>query len=231
MSDGLLHHRGVVGDPLQAPVSHRARGAAGFDGLGQQPLHALFADPLAPAGERGGIDRRAMLKEGLAGEVLVIRVLDPACDHRLVGEPEGVLEIEQPRHQPRRGCRPARRGREEAGPLALEELPVDQRRELHQLMTHVDQVDEPWREKIILLGRGEAVLHQAAEIAGFWPQSYETLHEKSTETSAFHCQIRRFAVVRAGLCSFSGVPRAEPRPTLPESPRTWFGCRITGCPR
>jgi hypothetical protein len=129
----------------------------------EQPFDALFADPLAPSNERGRVDRRVVLKERLAGEVLVIRVLDPTRDHRLVREPERVLEIEQPRHQPWRGRRPAGGGGEKPGPLVLEELPVDQRRQRHEFMAHVDQVDEPGPEEVVLLGRAWAVLHQGAE--------------------------------------------------------------------
>jgi hypothetical protein len=70
VSDVLFHDRGVDRHPLQALVRDRSRGAAGLDGLGQQPLHALLADALAPAGERGGIDRRTVLEERLAAEVL-----------------------------------------------------------------------------------------------------------------------------------------------------------------
>jgi hypothetical protein len=83
---------------------------------------------------------------GLAGEMLVIRVLDPSPDHRLVRQPEGMLEVEQPRHQPRRGRRATGGRGKEPGPLPFEELPVGQSRELHQLMAHVDEVDEPWTE-------------------------------------------------------------------------------------
>ena len=104
--DGLLHHRGVDRHPLQALVLDRPRGAAGVDRLRQQPLHALLADALAPAGERRGIDRRTMLEERLTAEMLVVWVLDPPCDHRLVRQLEGVLEIEQPGHQSRRCRRP-----------------------------------------------------------------------------------------------------------------------------
>ena len=73
-----------------------------------------------------------------------------------------MLKVEQPCHQPRRGRRAARQGGEEPGPLALEELPVDQAREPHQLMADVEEVDEPRTEEIILLEGALAVLHQGA---------------------------------------------------------------------
>jgi hypothetical protein len=43
-----------------------------------------------------------MLKEFLAAEILVIRVLDPQLAHDLVAEVVGVLENGKPSHQPRR---------------------------------------------------------------------------------------------------------------------------------
>ncbi len=152
VGDVLLHDRGVDRHPLDALVLDRSRGATGLDRRGQQPLHTFFADALAPAGERGRIDRRTMLKESLTAEMLVVRVLDPPRDHRLVRQGERVLEIEQPRHQPRRRRRSPFAGREEPCPLPLEELPVDQRLELHQLVAHVDQVDQARPQQIILLG-------------------------------------------------------------------------------
>ena len=56
----------------------------GLDCLGQQPLGPLFTDPPAPSCQRGWVNWWQMLKESLAGEVLIIRILDPAGDHRLI---------------------------------------------------------------------------------------------------------------------------------------------------
>ncbi|UZO96368.1 hypothetical protein RMHFA_05687 [Roseomonas mucosa] len=70
-----LHGRVVHRDLGQAALRHSARSAARLDGLAQQPLHAPLTDAAAPAAERGGVDGQAMLEEGLAGEVLEIRVL------------------------------------------------------------------------------------------------------------------------------------------------------------
>ena len=43
MGDGLLHDGRVDGELLQAVLRHPARGEAGLDGLGQQPLDAFLA--------------------------------------------------------------------------------------------------------------------------------------------------------------------------------------------
>ena len=62
MGDGFFHHGRVDRDPLQALVRHRTSGAARLDGLGQQPFDTFLADALAPAHQRRGIDRRAVLE-------------------------------------------------------------------------------------------------------------------------------------------------------------------------
>jgi hypothetical protein len=43
-----------------------------------------------------------MLKEGLAAEMLIIGVLDPARNHSLIRQIIGVLQIEKPCNQARR---------------------------------------------------------------------------------------------------------------------------------
>jgi hypothetical protein len=101
MRDVLLHHCRVDSNLVQTRVLDGTGFPPGLDGFRQQPFDPFFADPLPPPDERGGIDRRLVLEERLAGEMLKVRVLHPAGDHRLVREPEGVLQVEQPRHQPR----------------------------------------------------------------------------------------------------------------------------------
>jgi hypothetical protein len=49
--------------------------------------------------------------------VLEVRVLDPAGEHRFVGEAVGVLQVHQPGDQPRIGSRPPLGGGEEARPF------------------------------------------------------------------------------------------------------------------
>jgi hypothetical protein len=47
---------------------------------------------LAPARQRGALERQFVLEELLTAEELIIRVLDPALAQDLVGEVVGVLE-------------------------------------------------------------------------------------------------------------------------------------------
>ena len=159
MRDGLLHNGGVHRDLGQAARRHGPAGTTRLDSLGKQPLHALLADAAAPAAERGGMDRRTVLEEGLTREVLEVRVLHPAREHRLVGEAMGVLEVHQPGDQTRMRGRPSLSGGEEAGPFPLEPGPVDQRRQPHQFVPPIDHVDQPRPQQIGLFRRARAVLH------------------------------------------------------------------------
>lgn len=83
-----------------------------------------------------------VLEEDLTGEMLEVRVLHPAGEHRLVGEVEGVLQVQQSGDQARMGGGPPLTSRKETGPLPLEPGPVDQRGQLDQLMPTIDHVDQ-----------------------------------------------------------------------------------------
>lgn len=137
----LLHDGGVDRRAPGAVLVHGARVLRRPDGLGQQPFHPFFSDPPPPVGRRGGVDRRAILKERLPGEMLVRKVLDPTEDHRLVRQPVDVLQLQWPRHQPQLRRRSPLVRRKEPGPLPLEHLPVDQCGKLHLLVAWVDHVN------------------------------------------------------------------------------------------
>jgi len=83
-----------------------------------------------------------------------------------------MLQVEQPCDQTRRRRRPALVRREEPGPFPLEELPVDQRGEFHQLVAHVDHVDEPRARQIVCSNRRGFAFIAPLEIAWFLPASY-----------------------------------------------------------
>lgn len=140
MGDCLFHHRGVHDHRLDAAFRDHPGPAARLDRLGQQPLDALLANPFTPPRQRRGAEREAVLKERLATIMLVVRVLHPPRDHGHFRQPIGVLQVKQPRHQTRRRRRSSSMRREKPSPFRLEELPVDQRPQLYQLMTHIDHV-------------------------------------------------------------------------------------------
>ena len=70
--------------------------------LAEQLLHVLRPDPLAPARHRGRIERQFVNEILKAAEVLPIAVFQQASDNRFVALVEGVLQIMQTDHQPRR---------------------------------------------------------------------------------------------------------------------------------
>ncbi len=88
-----------------------------------------------------------MLEELFPGEVLEIRIMDPALAHAFVGQPVNVLEQQKPDHEAGRDPRPALVAVERRD-LAIEPLPVDLAGERHQLVLHVDDLLEPRPEQI-----------------------------------------------------------------------------------
>ena len=82
-----------------------------------------------------------MLEILAAAEPLPVRVLDPALHHRLIGQVEGVLEIGQPDHQPRRLGGPAERTIE-AAKLLIEAVPVDQTGQAKELVALIEDLIE-----------------------------------------------------------------------------------------
>ena len=96
--DVLGLHRGVDRDPRQVPGPQRAAGMRHPQALGQQQLQ-LVAEPLPPVAQVRALVREGVLEELLAGEVLEIRIIDPALAHAFVGQPVDVLEQQQPDHK------------------------------------------------------------------------------------------------------------------------------------
>ena len=141
MSDGLGLHGGVDADPLQTGGPHRAALQPGLDRLSQQLLQSFWSEPLAPARQRAGITRQLMLEVRAATEPLVIRILDPALHHRLIGQVEGMLEIGQAHHQARR-LRGSSERTIEAAELLIEAIPVDQNSQAEQRVAGIEDLVE-----------------------------------------------------------------------------------------
>src|SRR5262249_40766889 len=114
--------------------------------LGQQQFE-LAAEPLPPMAEVGALVRERVLEELLAGEVLEIRVVDPAIAHAFVREPEDVLEQEYPHHEARLDAGPPLLAVERSD-LLIDPSPIDLAGERHQLGLHVDDLVEPRSKQI-----------------------------------------------------------------------------------
>ena len=149
MGDRLGLHRGVAADPLEALLLDRLGLRRRGDRRLQQELDAVPPDPLPPTNQRARVDWQLELQVVEAAEVLPIGVLDPAFDHLLVGEAEGVLQVAQPDHQPDRDAGPAQVRMIELTEPRLEPLPVDQPGQPHQRMAPVDLLTEARAPEVI----------------------------------------------------------------------------------
>jgi ABC-type uncharacterized transport system YnjBCD ATPase subunit len=82
--DRLGLDRGVHRDPFDVAGAQRASRMRHAQALSQQKLE-LAAEPLPPMAEVGALVRKFVLEKLLAGEVLEVRVIDPALTHAFVG--------------------------------------------------------------------------------------------------------------------------------------------------
>ena len=96
----------------------------------------------------GAFVRERMLEELLAGEVLEVRVVDPALAYLFIGQGEDVLEQQKPDHEAGLDPGPALVAVERRD-LAVEPFPIELAGKLHQLMLHVDDLIEPRPEQIL----------------------------------------------------------------------------------
>ena len=80
--DGLGLHRGVHRDPFEIACAQRAGLVRDPQALGQQQLQ-LVAQALPPMAEIRALMRELVLEKLLAGEVLEVRIIDPAIAHGL----------------------------------------------------------------------------------------------------------------------------------------------------
>jgi hypothetical protein len=109
----------------------------------QQRHQLVAAHALAPACERGTVERQGVAKELLAAKQLIIRVFPPTLAQGLIGQIVHVFEDGEPRHQPCRQRRPSRTIAVGGAKALLDEAPVDGPRQLHQRMCEVDDLIKP----------------------------------------------------------------------------------------
>lgn len=145
--DCLRLHGGIDRDPLEVLTAQRAGLVRHPQALGQEQLQ-LVAEPLAPVAQVASLVREGVLKELFAGEVLEVRVVDPALAHPLIGQAVNVLEQQQPDHEAGRDPRPAVLAVEWRD-LAVDPVPIELAGELNQLVLHVDDLVQPGPEQIV----------------------------------------------------------------------------------
>jgi hypothetical protein len=149
MRDRFRLHRRIDIHPLEAARLHRACAHRRIDRRTEQQLHPCGTDAFAPAGQQTRIDRQLMLQVVEAAEELPIGVFDPALNHLLIRQIEGVLEVAEPDHQPRRLAGSADALVIERPERGFEPLPIDQPREPDQLVFGVEQIAEASAEQVV----------------------------------------------------------------------------------
>src|SRR2546429_3461672 len=108
---------------------------------------SLLPKALAPMAQVRALVRKLVLEELLSSEVLEIRVIDPALARTFVGQAVNMLEQKKPDHKPCRNSRPTTVAVQRCD-LAVDKVPVDLTRELHQLVPHVDDLVQLRAEQI-----------------------------------------------------------------------------------
>jgi hypothetical protein len=86
-----------------------------------------------------------MLEELFPGEVLEIRIIDPALANAFIGQPVDVLEQQQPNHKAGLNPRPPLVAIERRD-LTIDPLPVNFSGKLHQLVFEIDDLIKPRAE-------------------------------------------------------------------------------------
>ena len=150
MRNGLWLHRGIDRHSLQVLGTDGASLVRHRQTFLDQRDELLLAEPLAPARHRRSIERQPVAEAQLAAEVLVIGVLDPAGAQHLIREIVHVLQDEQAGDEPRRQARLPRTGLAHRTKAVIQKLPVDQRRQPHQRMAHVDDLIEGRKQQVFL---------------------------------------------------------------------------------
>ena len=159
--------------------------------------------------------REGVLEELLPGEVLKIGVVDPALAHLFIRQREDVLEQQQPEHEPAFNRGPALVA-EQRRDLAVEPLPIELARELHQFVLHVDDLVEPRPEQIAFTRRlvllrphrslrcGNGITVRARreskmQIARFRAFSPETLQSQNRSYAKNRISVNRLGFVHGEL--------------------------------
>src|SRR5205823_1372378 len=114
--------------------------------LGEEKFQ-LVAEALAPMAQVRALVRKLVLEELLSSEALEIRVIDPTLARTFVGQAVNMLEQKKPDHKPCRNSRPTTVAVQRCD-LAVDKVPVDLTRELHQLVPHVDDLVQLRAEQI-----------------------------------------------------------------------------------
>jgi hypothetical protein len=138
--DVLGLHGGIDCDPRQILCPQGPTLVRHPQALSQEKLQ-LVAEALAPMAQVRALMRKLVLEELLSGEMLKVRIIDPAFAHVFVGQSVNVLEQQKPDHKPGRNSGPAFVALQRRD-LGIDKLPVDLACELHQLVFPVPRAEQ-----------------------------------------------------------------------------------------
>ena len=116
--------------------------------------------------------RQAMKARSSYPAALMVVSFMPSC--ALTGA--GLLKVAQTSDQTWWCRRATGMGRKQPEPFTLKNIPVDQGFQLHQLMPHVDHLDQAGARRSSWSGAGFFGFISRLEIARFLHQQYQTLH-------------------------------------------------------
>ena len=203
--------------------------------LGQQQLE-LVAQPLPPVAEIGALVREGVLEERLAGEVLEVRIVDPALADAFVGQPEHVLEQQQADHEAaldaRAGpcrCRAAR-SRRRSTPSRSWPPSCTSSCFMLMIWSSLARNRSPSPVASCFFGRivsSDAAIEITArrqresqsEIARFWGSDRQTLQSKTCCCAENRFAFNRLAVVHGRLlCATRALQSSVPKPCSMRSP-------------
>src|SRR5262245_51750263 len=194
-----------------------------------------FSPRLAPMAQVRALVRKLVLEELLSGEVLKVWVINPAFAHVFVGQAVNMLEQKKPDHKPCRNSRTTTVAVQRRD-LAVDEVPVDLARELHQLVPHVDDLVQPRAKQItrfyrlVLLrphrfppirrpnhaSRFEGILKM--KLQAFRVSDPETLQSQLDQTARKRLSVSGLEVFHGRLLTRT-MRRARPSPPGPSSKR------------
>jgi len=143
MGDIFRLSRRVDGDALQM-LRLQCEAVQGDAQAFLQP----FSEPLAPVAHARTLMGKAMLKELFPCKILEIRIIYPAITDSFIGQAGDLLQKEKSDHIAGRHCGIACSAKQIGDPV-VDTPPVNAISQLHQSMSHIDDLVQPGPEHIV----------------------------------------------------------------------------------
>jgi len=184
MGDRLGLNRRIDHDTLKVLGRQRPGRMRNPQALLQERRKPLLTQTLTPPCQRRPIERRFVLENLLAAELLIVRVLDPPCVQLLVRQGMHMLEDQQTRHQPDRQRRVAVGRSVDFAQPAIEKPPIDLLSQSNQRVAHIDHLLKRRSEQVLLaiIPRLRHPTLRAQNLAGIESQNRQNGNRKRSKT-------------------------------------------------